>query len=151
MQRLNFYISVIWDCFSYYAIGKPAFLLFSKNRSLYSIGLCVQLFLRVSLMWKFISRSLTTTRLVRSVIFLLRRTILIKHKINRATTMVKEAPQPTIILYVQNQRLSSVLWIMVNGLIRHLRDGRFSHCFLYNIGDGLTWPTGWLIWSHPIR
>ena len=150
MQRLNFYISVIWDCFSYYAIGKPAFLLFSKNRSLYSIGLCVQLFLRVSLMWKFTSRSLTTTRLVRSDSFLFNRMIRIKHRINSATTIVNEAPQPTIILYVQNQRLSSVLWIIVNGLIRHLRNGRFSHCFLYNIGDGLTWSPSWLIRSHPI-
>ncbi len=101
-------------------------------------------------MWKFISRSLTTTRLDRSVSFLFNRTILMKQSISRARTMVNEAPHPTIRPYVQYHRVSMALFSRVSGFIRHLRYGRFIHCISDNIGDGFTWSTDGLIRFHPI-
>ena len=96
-----------------------------------------KLFHLVFSIWKFISRSLTTTRLERSVSFLFNRTILMKQRINRARTMVNEAPHPTIRPYVQYHRVSMALFSRVSGFIGHLWYGRFSYCFIDNIGDGL--------------
>jgi len=67
-----------------------------------------------------------------------------------ATTMVNEAPHPTIRPYVQYQRLSIALFRSVNGFIRYLWYRRFFHCFINNIGDRFTWSTDGLIRSHPI-
>ena len=123
---------------------------FAMHWSLDSIVLCVQLFFLVSLIWKFISRSLTTTRLEMSVKRLFRRTILMKQSMSSATTMVNEAPQPTIRPYVQYHRVSIALFSRVSGFIRYLWYRRFSYCFIDNIGDRFTWSTGRLIRSHPI-
>jgi hypothetical protein len=100
--------------------------------------------------WKFISRSLTTTRLDRSVSFLFNRTIRMKQIMSRATTMVNEAPHPTIRPYVQYQRLSIALFSSVSGFIGYLWYRRFFHCFINNIGDRFTWSTDGLIRFHPI-
>jgi len=133
-----------------YTIGRPMLLQFAMHWSLYSIVPCVQLFFLVSLIWKFISRSLTTTRLEMSVKRLFRRTILMKQSMSSATTMVNEAPQPTIRPYVQYQRLSMALFSSVSGFIRYLWYRRFFHCFVYYIGDRFTWSTDGLIRFHPI-
>jgi len=60
-----------------------------------------------------------------------------KQRINRARTIVNEAPHPTIRPYVQYHRVSIALFSRVSGFIRHLWYGRFSYCFIDNIGDGL--------------
>jgi len=60
-----------------------------------------------------------------------------KQRINKARTMVNEAPHPTIRPYVQYHRVSIALFSRVSGFIRHLWYGRFSYCFIDNVGDGL--------------